>query len=81
MYRRNVSRGFIRSIYKGSVCMTWGISKDHIGLRSKVCGSILGGLYNKTRNPNGNFNSVLFINRWTNKKVKLDAKAVPILLC
>ena len=63
MYKRDVSRRFVRGIYKGSVCMTWGTSENHIGLRPKVCGSILGGLYSKTKNLNDDFNGISPINR------------------
>ena len=81
MYRRNVNKGFIRGIYKGSIYITWGTSKNHIGLRLKVCGSILKSFYSKIRNLNGDFNGILFIDKQANRKVKLDAKAVSMSLC
>ena len=61
--------------------MTWGTSKDHIGLRPKVRGSILGSLYSKTRNPNGDFNGILPINRQINKIIEPDIGAVFMALC
>ena len=63
MYRRDISRGFIRSLYKGSVYTTQGTSENHIGLRPKIHGSILGSLYNKTRDLNSDFNSILSANK------------------
>jgi len=63
IYQRNVSRRFVKGIYKGSVCITWGTSENHIGLRSKVCGSILESLYSKTKDLNSDFNNILPINR------------------
>src|SRR6266568_3185228 len=80
MYKRNVSRRSIRGICKGSICITWSTNKNHIGLRPKVCGSILGGLYGKTRDLNSDFNSILPINKWTNRKTELDVRAVSIIL-
>ena len=63
IYGGNISKGLVRSIYKGSIYITQGTNKNHIGLRPKVYSSILGGLYSKTKDLNGNFNSILFINR------------------
>ena len=81
MYKRNISKGLIRGIYKGSIYITWGTSEDYIGLKPKVCGNILGDLYNKVGNPNGDFNSILPINRWANKETKPDVRAVLMTLC
>ena len=61
--------------------MTWGASEDYIRSRPQVRGSILGGLYNKIRNPNGNFNNILPIDKWVNRKTKPDVKIVFIILC
>ena len=33
MYKGNVSRRLVRSLYKGSVYITWGTSKGYIRLR------------------------------------------------
>ena len=63
IYQRNVSKGFVGGICEKSIYIIWGTSKNHIGLRFKICGSILGNLYNKTKNPNGDFNSILFIDK------------------
>ena len=63
IYKRDVSKGLIKGIYKGNICITQGTNKNHIGLRLKVYSSILGSLYSKTKDPNGNFNSILPINR------------------
>jgi len=63
IYGRDISKGPVGGICKGSVCITQGTSKDHIGLRPKVCGSILESLYSKTKDPNGDFNGILSINR------------------
>ena len=60
--------------------MTWGISENHIRLKPKVCGSILGSLYNKTRDLNGDFNSISPIDRWINKETELDVKTIPMTL-
>ncbi len=76
MYKRNVSRGLIKDICEGSICMTWGTSENHIGLRSKVYGSILGDLYSKTGNLNSDFNGILPIDRRVNKETKPDVRAV-----
>ena len=81
IYRKNVSRGLIKDIYKGSIYITWGTRKDYIRSRPKVHGSILGSLYSKTKNPNGNFNNILPTNRQINKETKLDIKTVLISLC
>ncbi len=80
MYKRDVSRRFIRGIYKGSICTTQGTSKDYIRSRPKVCGNILGNLYGKARNPNGDFNSILPIDRQTNGETEPDVKIVPMAL-
>ena len=56
--------------------MTQGTSKNYIGLRPKVCNNILGDLYSKTKNPNSDFNNILSIDRQTNKKTELDARAI-----
>ncbi len=61
--------------------MIQGTNKDHIGLRPKVYNSILENLYSKIKNPNGDFNSILPINGWINKKTELDIRAVPMSLC
>ncbi len=63
MYRKDISRRFVRGIYKGSVYTTQGTSEDYIGLRPKVHGSILGSLYGKAKNLNGNFNGILPIDK------------------
>ena len=81
IYKRNVSKGLIRGIYKGSIYMTQGISENHIGLRPKIYSSILGNLYSKIRNPNSDFNGILPTNGQTNKKIKLDIRTVPTTLC
>ena len=81
MHRKNVSRRLIGGIYEGSICMTQGTSEDHIGLRPKVCGSILGGLYSKTKDLNSNFNSILSINKQINRKTEPDVRTVFTTLC
>jgi len=63
IYRKNVSKGFVKGIYKGNICMTQGTNENYIRSRPKVCGSILGSLYNKTRNLNSDFNGILPANR------------------
>jgi len=63
IYRRDISRRFVRGICKGSVCTTWGTNEDHIGSRPKVYSSILGSLYGKAKDLNGDFNGILPINR------------------
>ena len=81
IYRRDVSRRFVRGIYKGSVCIIWSTSKNYIGLRPEVCSSILGSLYSKTGNLNGDFDGILFINRWINGMIELDVRIVFMSLC
>ena len=80
IYRRDISKGLIRGIYKGSVYIIWGTSKDYIGSRFKVRGSILGSLYSKTKNPNSDFNGISPTNRWTNKETKPDVRTVSMTL-
>ena len=80
MYRRNVSKGLIGGIYKRSVYIIWGTSKDYIKLRPKVRGNILGSLYGKTRNPNSNFNGISPINGQTNGETELNIRTVFITL-
>ena len=63
MYRGDISEGLVRDLYKRSIYTTQGTNENHIGLRFKVYGSILGSLYSKIGDPNSNFNSVLLINR------------------
>ena len=63
MYRRDVSKGLIGGICEKNVCTTWGTNEDHIGLRPKVYNSILENLYSKTKDLNGDFNSILPINK------------------
>ena len=81
MYRKDINKGFIKGIYEGSVCMTWGTSENHIRLRPKVRGSILGSLYGKVKDPNGDFNGILPINGWINKETEPDVRIVFITLC
>ena len=80
IYRRDVSKGFVKDVYEGSIYTTWGTNKDYIGLRPEVCNSILGNIHSKTRDLNGDFNSILFVNRQTNKETKLDIKIIPTIL-
>ena len=61
--------------------MTWGTNENHIGSRPKVRDGILGNVYSEIRNLNGDFNSILPINRWTNRMVELDIGTVPTPLC
>jgi len=61
--------------------MIWGINENHIRSRFKVCGSILGSLYSKAKNLNGDFNGILPIDRWINKKTELDIRTVFMILC
>jgi len=63
VYKRNISKGLIRGIYKGSICITQGTSEDYIRLRPKVYNNILGSLYSKIRDLNGNFNGILPIDK------------------
>ena len=56
--------------------MTWGANENYIKLRPKVYNSILGSLYSETKNPNSDFNGILFINRWINKETKPDVRVV-----
>ena len=63
IHGRDISKGLIKGIYKGSICITWGANENHIRSRPKICGSILGSLYNKTRDLNSDFNSILPIDR------------------
>ena len=81
IYRGNVSKGLIGGIYKGSVCITRGANEDHIGSGPKVCNSILGNLYSKTKDLNSNFNSILPIDGWINRKIELDNKIILTSLC
>ena len=81
MYKRDVNRRFVRGIYEESICMTWGTNEDYIGLKPKVCGSILGSLYSKIRNLNNNFNGISPTDRQINKKIKLDVGTVFMILC
>ena len=63
IYRKNVSKGFVKGICEGSVCMTQSTSENHIGSRPKVYSSILGSLYSKTKDLNSDFNNILPINK------------------
>ena len=38
-------------------------------------------LYSKTKNISGDINSILFIDRWTNRMVEPDIGTVFVLLC
>ncbi len=80
IYKGNISRRFIRGIYKGSICTTWGTNENHIGLRFKVHSSILGSLYSKTKDLNGDFNGISPIDRRINKETEPDARTIPITL-
>ncbi len=80
MHRRDVSKGLIKGIYKGSIYITWGTNENHIGLRPKVHNSILGSLYSKAKNPNGDFNGISPTDRQTNKETKPDVKTVFTIL-
>ena len=81
MYKRDISKGLVKDICKKSIYTTQGISKDYIGLKSKVYSSILGSLYSKVENLNSNFNGILPIDKQTNKETKLDVKIIFIALC
>ena len=50
--------------------------KDYIRQRYQIYCSILGSLYSRIRNLSSNINSILPTNRWINKEVKLDIRAV-----
>ena len=63
IYKRNVNRGLIKGIYKGSIYIIQSTNKNHIGSGPKVHSSILKGLYSKTKNLNNDFNNILPINR------------------
>ena len=76
IYQRNVSRRFVKGIYKGSICIVWGINESYIRSRPKVYGNILGSFYSKTKNPNSDFNGILFIDKWINKKTEPDIKII-----
>jgi len=80
IYKKNVSRGFIRGICKGNVYITQSTSENHIRSRPKVCNSILGSLYGKAKNLNGDFNGISPINGQINKKTKLNIRTVFITL-
>ena len=80
IYRGNVSRRFIKGIYKRSIYITQGTNENHIGSRPKVYDNILRGLYSKAKDLNGNFNGILSINKWINRETKLDIRAVFITL-
>src|SRR6266702_2940339 len=80
MYKRDINRRFVKSIYKGNICITQGTNKNHIRLRPKVYNGILKGLYSKIKNLNGDFNSILPINRQTNKETEPDIKIIFITL-
>ena len=80
IYRRDVSGGLIGDLCQGGICKIQGTNENHIGLRPKVYSSILGSLYSKTRNLDGDFNSLLLIDGWTNKEAKPNVKTVFIIL-
>ncbi len=80
IYRGDVSRRFVKDLCQRSVCKTWSISENYIGLRPEICIGILGVLYSKTKNTNSNINNILSIDRWINKTIELDVRAVFILL-
>ena len=50
--------------------------KDYIRQRYKIYYSILKSLYSKMGNLSSNINSILPINRWTNREVKLNIRIV-----
>ena len=81
MYRRDVSRGPVRSLYQGNVYKTQSTNENYIRLRPKVYISILRMLYGKIKNTNNNINSILSIDRQINKTIKPNVKAVFALLC
>ncbi len=81
MYGGDISRGFVGSICQRNICKTWGTSKDYIELRPKICVSILGSIYSKTRDMNSDVNGILSINRWTNRMAEPDIGVVFKALC
>ena len=81
MHKNNVSKGFIKGLYKGNICKTQNTNENHIKPKPKICISILGNIYNKTKNISNNVNNILLINEWTNKTVELDIKTVFTILC
>ena len=56
--------------------MIQGTSEDHIRLRLEIYSNILGDLYSKVKNLNGNFNGILPIDRQVNKETKPDVRVV-----
>ena len=80
MHKRNVSKRFIGDLYKGSVCKTWSTSQNHIGPRFKICVSILGSIYSKTKNISNNVNSILFANKQINREIESDIGIVFMIL-
>ena len=76
IYKGDVSRKSIKDLCQRSVYKTQGTNEDHIGLRPKVCISVLGILYSKTKNIDNDINSIPSINGQTNKTVKPDIGTV-----
>jgi len=80
MYRGDISEGLVRDLYKRSIYTTQGTNKNYIGLRPKVHGNILESIYSKAKNPNGNLNNILPIDKQANGKTESDTKIIPITL-
>jgi hypothetical protein len=80
IYKRDVSKRFIKNLCERNVRKTWSTNQDHIGLRLEIRVSILRNVYSKTKNMSSNVNNISLANKWTDKMVKQDIKAVPMLL-
>ena len=58
----------------------WSINKDYIKQRYKIYYKILKNLYSRIENLSSNINSILPIDRWIDKKIKLNTKTVSKIL-
>ena len=76
IYKRDFSRKYSANLYKGSVYKIWSTSKDYIKQRHEIYYNILKSFYSRTGNLSSNIDSILPINRYINREVKLDIRTV-----
>jgi len=60
--------------------MTWITRQNYIGQRPEIYSSILGNLFSRTKNLNSNINSILSVDRWSDKETELNIGIVSMTL-
>jgi len=80
IHRRDFSRKCSTNLCQRSVHITWIIREGYIRQKSKIYGNILGNLFSRIKNLSSNVNSIPPIDRWLDRKTKLNIKTIPTIL-